>query len=279
LRTIRPPVDNIGDYMVKTTGANVSFGVPFSELDTIYFGLGIENTTVETVDGDNSSPLLYQQYVKDFGNPTGFGTAKTTSFPLTASWQRDSRDSALVPTSGRFQKANFEVSSFGSLKYYRAGYQHQYFQPLFSRAVTLATNAEIDYGAGFGGKPYPVFKNYYAGGIGTVRGYDGNGLGQVRDQYGDSQGGSKRVLGSVELQLPFPGSGQDRTLRWFTFFDAGQVYADGEKISLSELRYSTGVGISWISPIGPIKLSYGKALNASSTDKVQAFQFQLGTGF
>ena len=279
LRTIRPPVDNIGDYMVKTTGANVSFGVPFSELDTIYFGVGVENTVVETVSGDNSSPLLYQQYVKDFGDPSGFGTAKTTSLPLTASWQRDSRDSALVPTSGRFQKANFEVSTFGSLKYYRAGYQHQYFQPLFSRAVTLATNAELDYGGGFGGKAYPVFKNYYAGGIGTVRGYDGNGLGQVRDQYGDSQGGSKRVLGSVELQLPFPGSGQDRTLRWFTFFDAGQVYADGEKISVSELRYSTGVGISWISPIGPIKLSYGKALNASSTDKVQAFQFQLGTGF
>jgi outer membrane protein insertion porin family len=279
LRTVRPPVDNIGTYMVKTTGANVSFGVPFSELDTIYFGLGIENTVVETVDGDNSSPLIYQQYVRDFGNPSGFGTAKTTSLPLTVSWQRDSRDSALVPTSGRFQKANMEVSTFGSLKYYRAGYQHQYFQPLFGRAVTLATNGELDYGGGFGGKPYPVFKNYYAGGIGTVRGYDGNGLGQVRDQYGDSQGGSKRVLGSVELQLPFPGSGQDRTLRWFTFFDAGQVFADGEKISVSQLRYSTGVGISWISPIGPIKLSYGKALNASSTDKVQAFQFQLGTGF
>jgi outer membrane protein insertion porin family len=276
LRTISPPVDNIGDYTVKTIGTSVSFGVPFSELDTIYFGAGIENTTVDT---DSTSPLIYQQYVTDFGDPSGLGTAKTTSLPLTASWQRDSRDSALVPTSGRFQKANFEISTFGSLKYYRAGYQHQYFQPLFSRAVTLATNAELDYGSGLGGRPYPVFKNYYAGGIGTVRGYDGNGLGQVRDQYGDSQGGSKRVLGSVELQLPFPGSGQDRTLRWFTFFDGGQVYAEGEKISVAELRYSVGVGISWISPIGPIKLSYGKALNASATDQVQAFQFQLGTGF
>jgi outer membrane protein insertion porin family len=278
LRTIRPPVDNIGQYVVKTTGANVNYGVPFSELDTIYFGLGIENTVVDTQNGDSASPTLYQTYVKDFGDPSGFGTAKTTSFPLTAAWQRDSRDSALVPTSGRFQKANFEISTVGSLKYYRAGYQHQYFQPLFSNAVTLATNAEFDYGAGLGGVPYPVFKNYYAGGIGTVRGYDGNGLGQVRDQYGDSQGGSKRVLGSVELQMPFPGSGQDRTLRWFTFFDSGQVYAPSEKM-FSELRYSVGVGISWISPIGPIKLSYGKALNASPTDQVQAFQFQLGTGF
>ncbi|MDB5990707.1 MAG: rane protein [Herbaspirillum sp.] len=275
LRTSTQPVGFIGDYTVKTTGANVNFGVPFSELDTIYFGLGIENTSVST---DSTSPLIYQQYVTDFGDPSGIGSAKTTSFPLTAAWQRDSRDSALVPTSGRFQKANFEISTLGSLKYYRAGYQHQYFQPLFSNAVTLATNAQFDYGAGLGGRPYPVFKNYYAGGIGTVRGYSGNSLGQVRDQFGDSQGGSKRVLGSLELQMPFPGSGQDRTLRWFTFVDGGQVYAPGEKM-LTQLRYSAGVGISWISPIGPIKLSYGKALNASPTDQVQAFQFQLGTGF
>jgi outer membrane protein insertion porin family len=119
LRTIRPPVDNIGDYMVKTLGANVNFGVPFSELDTIYFGAGVENTTVET---DVTSPTIYQQYVTDFGNGAGnggIGTAKTTSVPLTAAWQRDSRDSALVPTSGRFQKANFEISTIGSLKYYR----------------------------------------------------------------------------------------------------------------------------------------------------------------
>ncbi|HWZ47151.1 MAG TPA: outer membrane protein assembly factor BamA, partial [Herbaspirillum sp.] len=275
LRTSSQPAGYIGDYTVKTTGANVSFGVPFSELDTIYFGLGVENTKVLT---DTTSPLIYQSYVSSFGDPSGIGTAVTTSFPLTAAWQRDSRDSALVPTSGRFQKANFEISTFGSLKYYRAGYQHQYFQPLFSNAVTLATNAQIDYGAGLGGTAYPVFKNYYAGGIGTVRGYSGNSLGQVRDQYGDSQGGSKRVLGSLELQMPFPGSGQDRTLRWFTFLDGGQVYAPGEKL-FTQLRYSTGVGISWISPIGPIKLSYGKALNASPTDQVQSFQFQLGTGF
>ncbi|MDB5775276.1 MAG: rane protein [Herbaspirillum sp.] len=280
LRTVQPST-TIGQYMVRTTGANVKYGVPFSELDTVYFGIGVERTLVETTlgDGTDSSPLIYQQYVQDFGNnPSGIGSALTTSFPLTAAWQRDNRDSALVPTRGRFQRASFEISMLGNLKYYRAGYQHQYFQPLFSNAVTLATNAEVDYGAGLGNSPYPVFKNYYAGGIGTVRGYEGNELGTVRDQYGDSQGGSKRVLGSVELQLPFPGSGQDRSLRWFTFFDGGQVYAPGEKM-FTQLRYSTGVGISWISPIGPIKLSYGHALNPSSTDKTQSFQFQLGTGF
>jgi len=289
LRTIRPSAYTTGDYRVKTIGGSVKFGVPFSELDRVFFGVGIENTKVDT---DSSSPSLYRQYVRDFGSGTGakgcdvvndgtcgIGTATTTSFPLTVAWQRDSRDSALVPTKGVYQRANLEVSGIGTLQYYRATYQHQYFQPFWSNAATLAWNGEVDYGKGFGGKPYPIFKNYYAGGIGTVRGYEASSLGNLKDQYGDSMGGASRLVANVELQFPFPGSGQDRSLRWFTFVDGGNVFADGERIKINDLRYSTGFGISWISPIGPLKLSYGKPLNAKTGDKAQNFQFQLGTGF
>ncbi len=266
-----------GDYRVRTTGGTVNFGVPFSELDRVYFGVGIEDTNVET---DSSSPNLYQEYVKDYGNePSGVGTAKTLAFPFTVAWQRDSRDSALVPTRGRFQKANLELSTFGSLKYYRATYQHQYFLPMFSNAVTLALNGEANYGRGIGSKPYPIFKNYYAGGIGSVRGFESGSLGSKKDQYGDSMGGASRLIASAELQFGFPGSGQDRTLRWFTFFDAGNVFADDERMKINDLRYSVGLGISWISPIGPLKLSFGRPLNAKTDDKKQAFQFQIGTGF
>src|SRR5450830_293065 len=289
LRTIRPSAYTTGDYRVKTIGGSVKFGVPFSELDRVFFGVGIENTKVDT---DSSSPSLYRQYVRDFGSGTGakgcdvvndgtcgIGTATTTSFPLTVAWQRDSRDSALVPTKGVYQRANLEVSGIGTLQYYRATYQHQYFQPFWSNAATLAWNGEVDYGKGFGGKPYPIFKNYYAGGIGTVRGYEASSLGNLKDQYGDSMGGASRLVANVELQFPFPGSGQDRSLRWFTFVDGGNVFADGERIKINDLRYSTGFGISWISPIGPLKLSYGKPLNIKAGDKSQNFQFQLGTGF
>ncbi len=288
LRTIRPSAYTTGDYRVKTIGGNVKFGVPFSELDRIFFGIGIENTKVDT---DSTSPSLYRQYVRDFGaggvagcdvvndGSCGVGTASTTSFPLTAAWQRDSRDSALVPTKGRYQRANLELSAVGTLKYYRASYQHQYFQPFWANAATIAFNGELDYGKGIGGKPYPIFKNYYAGGIGTVRGYEASSLGNLKDQYGDSMGGASRLIGSVELQFPFPGSGQDRSLRWFTFLDGGNVFADRERIKINDLRYSTGLGISWISPIGPLKLSYGKPLNLKQGDKSQNFQFQLGTGF
>lgn len=277
LRTTRPPEVNTGDYVVKTTGANIKFGVPFSEVDTVFFGVGVERTDVQTytgVPGFNDSPELYKRYVRDFGDGTD---ATTTSFPLTAAWQRDSRDSALVPTNGRYQRINFEVAPAGSLKYYRAVYQHQWFRPL-SRTMTLALNGEIDYGRGVGGKPYPIFKNFYAGGIGSVRGYEGSSLGP-RATNGDPLGGASRIIANAELQFPFPGSGNDRTLRWFTFFDAGNVFAEGAKPQVSELRYSVGAGISWVSPIGPLKLSYGTPLNAKSGDRKQNFQFQLGTGF
>jgi outer membrane protein insertion porin family len=281
-RTTRAPEFSLGDYRVRTNGGNVKFGVPFSEVDTVFFGAGVEQTTVETFGGAFPSPVLYQRYVNDFGNGrgTGIGTAKTNSFPLTAAWQRDSRDSALVPTTGRYQRANLELGLFGDLRYYRGTYQHQYFRPIFN-GTTLALNGEFDYGHGLGGKKYPVFKNFYAGGIGTVRGFEGSSLSVNPIQGQDPVGGQARLIGNVELQFPFPGSGSNRTLRWFTFLDAGNVFdvERGEKMSFSNLRYSAGVGISWISPIGPLKLSYAKPLNAEPFDRKQSFQFQLGTGF
>jgi len=278
LRTTRPPEINTGDYVVETTGANVKFGVPFSEVDTVFFGLGVERTNVLTYGpgdtGFNESPELYKRYVRDFGDGK---EATTTSFPLTAAWQRDSRDSALVPTVGRYQRVNLELAPAGTLRYYRATYQHQWFRPLF-RAVTLALNGEVNYGRGLGGKPYPVFKNFYAGGIGSVRGYEGSSLGP-RANNGDPLGGTSRIIANAELQFPFPGSGADRTLRWFTFFDAGNVFEEGAKFQVSDLRYAVGAGISWVSPIGPLKLSYGVPLNSKAGDRKQNFQFQLGTGF
>lgn len=285
VRTTRPPEVNTGDYAVQTTGANIRFGVPFSETDTVFFGVGVERTSVETylgVPGINDSPEIYRRYVADFGdaasiNDPGEHHAETTGFPFTVSWQRDNRDSALVPTKGTYQRAHFEIAPAGTLKYYRATYQHQYFRPMFS-AATLALNGEVNYGRGLGGKPFPIFKNVYAGGIGTVRGYEGSSIGP-RDVNNDPLGGASRLIGNIEMQFPFPGSGKDRTLRWFTFVDAGTVFADGQGLTFSDMRYSAGIGLSWVSPIGPLKLSLANPLNKKTGDIEQRFQFQLGTGF
>jgi outer membrane protein insertion porin family len=157
-----------------------------------------------------------------------------------------------------------------------------------SSAITLAVNGEVNYGDGLVGDPFPIFKNFYAGGIGSVRGFAAGTLNvrgirpdQDRNTFRLPIGGSARLIGNAELQFPFPGSGVDRSLRWFTFLDAGQVWnpSEGENIRLADLRYSTGLGISWISPVGPLKLSLAYPINDKPGDYVQRFQFQLGTGF
>lgn len=279
LRKSRPPLVNTGSYNVQTLGGNVRFGVPFTEVDTVFFGAGVEQTKVDTFP---DSPQLFKKYVSDFGtiDAAGIGSAKTNSVPLTVAWQRDSRDSALVPTKGRYQRANLELGLISDLHYYRGVYQQQYFRSLFSSS-TLALNGEFDYGRGIGGKPYPVFKNFYAGGIGSVRGYEGSSLSVNPVAGQDVVGGQARVIANAELQFPFPGTGNDRSLRWFTFVDGGNVFnvEQGDKISLSNMRFSAGIGLSWISPIGPLKISYGKPLNAKPGDRTQSFQFQIGTGF
>ncbi|MFB9240807.1 outer membrane protein assembly factor BamA [Massilia antarctica] len=275
LRTLNPPALNIGTYKVKQTGGRVSYGVPFSETDTVYFGVGLERTTIDT---DATSPTRYLEYVRQInGTESGIGSATTNALPFTAAWQRDSRDSAITPSAGRYQRVNLELDLVGDTKYYRAVYNQEWYRPITNK-ITLALRGEFDYGHGIRKSPYPVFKNFYGGGIGSVRGYLSSSLGVV-DRNNDAVGGAKRIIGNAELQMPFPGSGADRSLRWFGFADAGQVYSEEQKIRLNELRYSAGLGVSWISPVGPLKLSYAKPLNAKPGDRLERFQFQMGTGF
>jgi outer membrane protein insertion porin family len=280
LRTSRPPALNIGSYTVRQMGGNLTFGVPFSETDTVYFGAGLERTKLDT---DDSSPTLYKEFVRQNSSDpltriTGVGGATTDAVPLTVAWGRDSRDSAVTPTRGRYQRANLEVDLIGDAKYYRAIYEHQWYRPL-TRWMTLALKGELDIGGGLQGHAYPVFKNFYGGGIGSVRGYESSSLGLVDPYTLDALGGARRVVGNAELQFPFPGSGTDRSLRWFTFADAGQVFQEGQRFRVDQLRYSAGIGLSWISPVGPLKLSYAKPLNAKPGDRLERFQFQMGTGF
>jgi outer membrane protein insertion porin family len=275
LRTTRPPAVNYGSFTIRQIGGNMTFGVPFSEIDTVYFGAGVERTTLET---DVTSPQVYLNFVKQNGGPAdGVGSAQTFSIPFTAAWGRDSRDSATTPTVGRYQRANLEIDLIGKTKYYRAIYEQQWYKPL-TRWMTLALRGEFDYGHGLHGKTFPVFKNFYAGGMGSVRGYYSSSLGIV-DTNGDALGGSTRVIGNAELQFPFPGSGTDRSLRWFTFSDVGQIYQEGQPIRGNQLRASAGLGVSWISPVGPLKISYAKPLNEKAGDRTERFQFQMGTGF
>jgi outer membrane protein insertion porin family len=152
-----------------------------------------------------------------------------------------------------------------------------------SRKYTFAVNAELGLGGGLSGSEFPVFKNYYSGGLGSVRGFQQNSLQTdttyERFKHEYSTGGAKKILLNTEFLMPFPGVGTDKTLRLYTFFDIGNVYTDQEAIDLGQLRSSTGIGLSWISPVGPLRLAVARPVRQFDNDRIQSFQFQIGTSF
>jgi outer membrane protein insertion porin family len=266
-RTSRP-INYLGDtYELRTPGASVRFGVPFSEYDTVFMGLGWERTELGTSVG---LPLAWLNYRALYGN-------KTDAIAATLGWARDGRDSVIAPSAGRYQRVFFEWSFAGEVKYLKTNLQYQEYWALPLR-LTLGLNAEVGIGKGLGGKPFPVFKNFYGGGLGTVRGFEQGSLGVV-DPTGAYIGGARRINLNSELYFPVPGTGNDRTLRIFAFGDVGNVWREDETVTASSLRSSAGVGLSWISPVGPLKLSWAYPLRVQRNDRIQRFQFQIGTAF
>ncbi|MEY4977913.1 MAG: outer membrane protein assembly factor BamA [Pseudomonadota bacterium] len=273
-KTTTPYTGQGGDYRLVTPGVSVRFGVPFTETDTVFFGLGTEQTRIEP---GNGLPKAYQDHSDLFGS-------NSSSVPLTVGWARDGRDSALVPTQGRLQRFNTELGVAGDTRYVKTSYQFQQYLPLTNQ-YTLALNADLGYGQGLKGRTYPVFKNFYGGGLGSVRGFQQGTLGPTSAIIGSTTdqkvniGGNRNVVFNAEFITPFPGAGNDRTLRMFGFMDVGNVYGPGESVTADALRASVGVGLSWISPIGPLRFAFARPVRKQASDKIQTFQFQIGTAF
>ncbi len=258
---------SIGSFLTKSLGGGIKLGYPLSELDSISFGLNAENVELTITP---SSPASYINFANQFGNSYSYGA-------VTVGWSRDRRDSALTPTRGHTAKAGVEVAS-GDLQYYKGNLAGQWFYPL-SRTLTLAIGGDLGYVNGAGGKPVPFLKHFYAGGPDSVRSYQSFSLGP-QDAARNVLGGTRKLVGSAEVHFPMPGAGADKSLRLSAFLDAGQVYGANEKFSVSNLRYSMGVGLSWISPFGPLRLSLGEPLNdKAGTDRIERLQFTFGSAF
>ena len=267
-RTTRPYLGDLNAYSLVNSGAGMRFGVPFSEIDTVYFGANLEQTSIRP---GNNLPNAYVEYMQQFGYTSN-------SLPFTIGWARDGRDSALVPTRGILQRFNSDLSASGDARYVRTNYQIQQYTPL-TKKYTLALNADLGWGQGLSNRPYPLFKNYFVGGLGSVRGFQQSSLGPSDSTNSLYLGGPKKIVLNAELMAPFPGAGNDRTLRLFAFTDVGRAFGENEKINLNELRSSIGVGLSWISPMGPLRFSYALPMKRQVTDKIQRLQFQIGTSF
>jgi len=269
-RTVNTSSTALAYYSSASTGGGIRFGFPIGEKQSLGFGVGVDTTTITTYD---DSPQYYKDFVNEYG-------ATNLTIPVTANWVSDGKDSFFFPTRGTYQKAGIEVAMpGGDLTYYRANYQLQQFVPLNSK-FTLMLNGEVGYADGYGSTGgLPFYKNLYAGGVTSVRGFKASSLGPTVEENGDIYrvGGNRRLVANAELLWSIPG--MEKSLRMGWFVDAGWVWGKGQNIELGDMRYSTGLSAAWVSPVGPLKFSVGLPLNDKEGDKVETFQFQLGTTF
>lgn len=257
------------EYFSDTLGGGVRFGVPTNDDEAFQYGLAAEKTVLTLT---SNSPQRYIDYVNVFGTTT-------SNMLATVGWTRDTRDSAIFSTSGATQRAFIEASMpFSDQRFYKLTYSQQWYHAL-TRSLVLKLNGDLGVAYGYSGMQLPFVKSLYAGGPGSVRGYDYSSLGP-RDANNNALGGNRRVIGNAEVLFPFPGMEKERSVRWSLFLDGGAVYGDGNQVPASMgLRYATGLGVTWFSPAGPIQFSWSKALNAQAQDKLQNFQFTMGTMF
>ena len=257
-----------GEYKSQSTGVGVRYGVPVTEYDSINFGVGFERNDLTL---DAASPPRYLDYVNTFGS-------RSNTIRGSLGFGRDTRDSIYFPSRGYVLEAGAEIGlPGGDIKYYRVQTKAQWLRPVWG-PIVLSANAEFGIANGYSGKPLPFFKNFYAGGVDSVRGFEQSSLGP-RDANGDFVGGNRRMVGNLELLFPMPGVKSDKSVRLSTFIDVGNVFGVNEKIRFNDLRSSAGFAVSWFSPVGPLKFSLAKPLKQKPEDKVERFQFLLGRVF
>ncbi len=277
---------NVVTYNTSSYGAGIKFGVPLSEKNAISYGLTLDNTEVSALSAD--SPVRYQQYCqKVSGSSTG-----CTMNSLTASlgWSNDSRDDILFPKKGELRRVSGEIATPGlDLQIYKLTLQETWYKDV-TKDLTVMLNGQFGYANSYGGKEFPFYKNFYVGGVNTVRGYAQGSIGPVC-LVGDTScgsntstsnmfmGGNKQIVANAELFMPVPFIKNNNQFRLSAFIDAGNVYSLDQSLTLGDLRYSAGMGVLWVSPFGPLKLVYAVPFNNKSTDKTESIQFQMGQQF
>lgn len=258
------------NYQTDTSGFAMRWGVPVTEHDTVHFSLGAEHNRIKVFP---DSPARYRRYVERFGetNLTWLGRI---------GWAQDTRDSALWPTTGRVLRINTELGlPGGDIEYGKFVHGQQWFFPI-TRNFTLALSGEIAVTQPYGKTQYmPFYQNLFLGGIGSLRGFESGSIGP-QDENGDAFGGTRRLTTSAEILFPFPGMKDDKTVRTSLFVDAGALWGGEQQLDFSEgSRYSVGAAVSWLSPLGPMKFSLATPMKKEPEDKIQRFQFTLGTTF
>ena len=268
-----------GQYDKKSYGLGVGFGVPMNEFDTVRVGFDVDMSDITLVD---SSPQRYKDYCKQVSGGNSSGCDQNEAV-LSVGYSSDKRDSALYPTSGYKYDIGSEITlPLLDMQYYQINAKVRDYIPL-TKEFVWNNDLNLGYAHSYGDDPYPFFQNYYVGGSSSVRGYKAASIGkQYYDESQDdfvSTGGTTKIVGSTSILFPLPGGMFKDQVRLETFIDGGGVWEEDTDIALDEMRFSAGLSVQWVSPFGPINVSFAKALNDDAQDETESFQFGMGTNF
>ena len=263
--------ERLSDWAADTLDATITFGYPLTEYQSVYFGGGFRTLKINT--GDNVA-----REITDYLDKNG---SRYKEGVLTLAWNKDTQDNTYLPTQGSLNKISGEVTLPGSDDtYYKIGYRNRTYFPLNEdKSLILGLRGDVGYGGGYGKTgDLPFYRHYYAGGLTTVRGFEHSSLGP-RYSNGDTSGGDFRTVGGIELMTPWKINEKSNNVRVGTFVDFGNVYSKPKDFDLGEFRYSGGLFVQWMSPMGPLNLSYAVPIKKKDGDQKEAFQFSFGMGF
>jgi outer membrane protein insertion porin family len=247
------------DYDKEATGGSIGFGKELSEYVRGRITYNLESVTISNVE-DGASSIIKEQIGK-----------RITSSISPSIW-RDSRDNILDPTTGSKNALYTTIAGLGGDNYFVKGVIDSLWYFPVKWNTTISFRGRIGYATGYAGKKLPLYERFYVGGINTVRGL-GFGEGGPRDEEGEKIGGNKELIFNTEYIFPI-----EKTIRLkgVIFFDAGKAFDDGEPIDITSLRTTTGFGLRWISPFGPIRLEWGFNLDPEPDEGRSKIEFALG---
>lgn len=278
-RTTDSGAANTADYTRDTYGGSLRFGVPVSEYDTVSYALRYEHSQLNV---DSATSVEVLDFCADASTSSELYECQYDTYSFELGWTHDTRNRAIFPDDGG------KLSLFGELglpvadsahRFYKLRVNKQHYFPL-AKHLTFSMEGEVAYANVYDtSNILAPYERYYAGGVSTLRGYRTNTLystpGTV-DSIGDPLGGNARLLGSMELVFPPPWELDSPSMRLKAFIDGGNVYDTSESTDLSELRYTTGLTLAWMTPVGPLSFSYAVPLNEKAGDDTESFQFTLG---
>lgn len=274
---------NVSNYSTDVINSSLNLGIPLNENDNLRFSASLKHTNLTTPrdrmvermeDGEQTTSIATSSdQVRAFEERYG---KQYLNLLFSVGWTHDTLNKAVFPTTGGQQRLFSLISFPGSdLEYYKISYKQQQYFPI-TEELTIRLLGELAYGAGYGSTDeLPFFEHFFAGGVRSIRGFDDNTIGP-RDSTGRPFGGSSKVIAKAEMFFPVPFIDDIKSVRLGVFFDSGAV-SDG--LGIDGLRYSVGFSGEWLSPLGPLAVSFSLPFGADEADETQSFQFSFGAGF